>query len=212
MTRRGRQLNQQARKKFVPAANRLYLAFFKPYGCLTQFTPEPGSDKETLSTFGFPREVYPLGRLDWNSEGLLLLSDDGGLNFELLNPEKGHRRTYLVQVENIPSAEALRKLETGIELDGRKTLPAQATLIEEPAMPPRAVPIRFRKSIPTAWISLTLTEGRNHQVRRMTAAVGHPTLRLVRTAIGKLNLLALHLEPGQWRKLSAGELQDALSD
>ncbi|HEY9791273.1 MAG TPA: pseudouridine synthase [Candidatus Obscuribacterales bacterium] len=212
MTRRARKMLQPAKRKFVPVADALYLAFFKPYGCLSQFTPEPGSDKETLSAFGFPPKVYPIGRLDWNSEGLLLLSDDGDLNFELLNPEKKHRRTYLVQVENMPSQEALRKLESGLVLDGRRTLPAQAGLVEEPALPPRAVPIRFRQSIPTAWISLTLTEGRNHQVRRMTAAVGHPTLRLVRASIGELQLAALGLEPGKWRKLTAVELQDALAD
>ena len=141
-----------------------------------------------------------------------MLSDDGKLNAELLNPERAHDRAYLVQVENVPTKEALAKLKAGIVLDGRKTLPADAVLIEEPALPPRAVPIRFRKNIATAWIRLTLNEGRNHQVRRMTAAVGCPTLRLLRESIGSLNLFKLGLKPGKWKALSQSELFMALSD
>ena len=192
--------------RFTPLSRCDYLAFFKPYGYLCQFTPEKGSDKGTLAEFGFPKDVYAIGRLDWDSEGLLLLSDDGYLNFSLLNPANQHARIYMAQVENVPQTEALHQMESGILLDGKKTLPARARLIDEPTLPPRPVPIRFRKDIPTVWVELSLHEGRNRQVRRMTAAVGHPTLRLVRRAIGQLDLLQLKLSPGQWRRLTAEEI------
>jgi 23S rRNA pseudouridine2457 synthase len=196
---------------FKPRHDRLYLAFYKPYGVLTQFTQPPDSDKQTLAIFGFPQHVYPIGRLDWDSEGLLLLSDDAALNGAVLDPKHAHARTYFVQVENEPDSNALSQLERGVIIEGKKTLPAHAALIPEPALPPRAVPIRYRKSIPTAWIALTLTEGRNRQVRRMTAAVGHPTLRLVRHAIGGIELPALNLEPGKWRHLSHSEIMQAFT-
>lgn len=195
------------RVKFFPQEGRAYLAFFKPFDVLCQFTPEPGSDKGTLAQFGFPREVYPIGRLDADSEGLLILSDDPRLNSRLLDPQNGHSRTYLAQVENCPTQAAIEKLESGVDIKGHWTLPAQVSLInDEPALPEREKPIRFRKNIPTAWLSVTIKEGKNRQVRRMTAAVGHPTLRLVRVAIGRLQLGSLDLKPGQWRQLTDEEL------
>jgi 23S rRNA pseudouridine2457 synthase len=187
------------------------IAFWKPYAVLTQFTAE-GSDKTTLAKFGFPPRVYPVGRLDFDSEGLLILSDDASLNAALLRPERGHTRVYWAQVENVPTADALKRLRAGVIIEGRRTMPADAKLLEsEPDVPPRPVPIRYRKNIPTAWIELTLTEGKNRQVRKMTAAVGHPTLRLMRAAIGELKLLELGLQPGEWRALTPGEV-DLLFD
>lgn len=199
------------RTEFRPKPGRRYLAFNKPYAILSQFTPEPGSKARTLAGFGFPPEVYPVGRLDNDSEGLLLLSDDGALNHALLDPVRGHQRTYYAQVERMPTEEALEQLRTGVMIQGRRTLPAAARLLEhEPDLPERSMPIRHRQSVPTAWIGLTLTEGRNRQVRRMTAAVGHPTLRLVRVAIGRLDLFTLGIAPGEWRDLSHDELRLAL--
>ncbi len=193
--------------KFFPQEGREYLAFYKPFDILCQFTPEPGSDKGTLAQFGFPKDVYPIGRLDADSEGLLILSDDPRLNSRLLDPKNGHSRTYLAQVENVPPQSAIEKLETGVDIKGHWTLPAKVSLVnEEPQLPEREKPIRFRKNIPTAWLKVTITEGKNRQVRRMTAAVGHPTLRLVRVAIGTLQLENLDLLPGQWRKLTDEEL------
>ncbi len=195
------------RIKFFPQKDKAYLAFFKPFDVLCQFTPEPGSDKGTLAQFGFPREVYPIGRLDADSEGLLLLSDDARLNSRLLDPQNGHSRTYLAQVENVPTQSAIEKLESGVDIKGHWTLPAKVSVIEdEPQLPERDKPIRVRKNIPTAWLKVTITEGKNRQVRRMTAAVGHPTLRLVRVAIGALNVNSLDLQPGQWRQLTDEEL------
>ncbi|MBX9686738.1 MAG: pseudouridine synthase [Candidatus Obscuribacterales bacterium] len=192
---------------FSPKAGLNYIAFFKPYGVLTQFSPEAGSNKRTLAEFGFPKRVYPLGRLDFDSEGLLLLSDDRRLNNLLLDPEHGHNRCYLAQVERIPEDEALEKLASGVMIEGRKSRPAQVRLLkEEPFLPEREVPIRFRKNVPTAWLELTLCEGKNRQVRKMTAAIGHPTLRLLRIAIGRLQLFDLNLHPGEWQKLSPEEL------
>ena len=182
----------------------MLLAFFKPYGVLTQFTPDqPG--QRTLSDFGFPPRVYPLGRLDLDSEGLLLLSDEAGLNTRLLDPSAAHPRTYCAEVEGIPTAEALGALRRGgLDLKGHRTLPCRASLLDvAPDLPPRDPPVRFRKSIPTSWLELTLTEGKNRQVRRMTAAVGFPTLRLVRTAIGGLGLG--DLLPGNWRELEGAQ-------
>lgn len=182
----------------------MLIALHKPYGILSQFTPEPGSKWGTLAEFGLPKNVYPLGRLDADSEGLLLLSDEKGLNTRLLDPEHGHPRTYLAQVEGIPNAEAIRKLSNGVTIKGYQTKPCAAQLLDPaPAIPPRDPPIRVRKSVPDSWIQLTLTEGKNRQVRRMTAAIGHPTLRLIRIAIGELKLAAL--TAGQWRELEAIE-------
>lgn len=182
----------------------MLIAFHKPYGVLSQFTPEPGSRWRTLADFAFPRSVYPLGRLDADSEGLLLLSDEPGLNTKLLDPKRGHRRTYWAQVERMPPTEALTALARGVVIGGRKTLPCRAWLLDpQPEMPPRDPPIRFRKSVPDCWLALELVEGKNHQVRRMTAAVGHPTLRLVRVKIGELELGTL--PAGTWRTLTGGE-------
>lgn len=179
------------------------IAFHKPYGVLSQFTPD-GSPNRTLAEFRFPPRVYPLGRLDADSEGLLLLSDEAGLNHRLLDPEAGHLRTYWVQVERIPEEPALRALENGLLIQGHRTRPARAWKLDpQPEMAPRNPPIRYRKSVPDCWIAIELCEGKNRQVRRMTAAVGHPTLRLVRQSIGSLDLGSL--PAGQWRELSAGE-------
>ncbi len=193
-------------KVFKPSNNRIYLAFFKPFDILCQFSPEAGH--RTLAEFDFPPNVYPVGRLDTDSEGLLILSDDGRINKALLAPENMHKRTYYAQVENIPNESALEQLRRGVVIQGRTTLPCRAVLFEEePQLPPRTVPIRFRKNIPTSWIALTLTEGKNRQVRKMTAAVGHPTLRLVRWSIGQVSLADLQLEPGEWLALSGEEVE-----
>lgn len=176
----------------------------KPYGILSRFTPD-GSAHGTLAAFGLPSGLWPVGRLDADSEGLLVLTADRGLQTRLLDPRHGHPRTYQVQVEGIPGDEALLALERGVVLDGRVTRPARvARLAEDPGFPPRVPPIRHRLTVPTTWIAITLTEGRNRQVRRMTAAVGHPTLRLVRVTIGALGLD--DLAPGAWRELGAHDL------
>ena len=181
----------------------MLLAFHKPYGILSQFTPD-GSPHRTLAEFGFPKDVYPLGRLDADSEGLLLLSDESGLSTQLLDPKEGHVRTYWAQVERIPSADALQQLSRGVTLEGRPTLPCRAWLLDpQPSLPPRDPPIRYRKTVPDCWIGLELTEGKNRQVRKMTASVGHPTLRLIRVKIGDLELGTL--APGSWKQLSPGE-------
>jgi 23S rRNA pseudouridine2457 synthase len=182
------------------------IAFHKPYGVLSQFTPEPGSRWRTLAEFGLPSGVYPVGRLDADSEGLLLLSDEPGLNAALLHPSRGHPREYWVQVEGIPDAGALGRLAAGVVVAGERTRPARAWRLDPPpALPVRDPPIRVRRSIPDCWIALELTEGRNRQVRRMTAAVGHPTLRLVRARIAGVTLASLGLAPGQWRTLDEAE-------
>lgn len=181
----------------------MILAFHKPCGVLSQFTPD-GSPNRTLSEFGFPKEVYPIGRLDSDSEGLLLLSDEEGLNTRLLDPERGHTRRYWAQVERIPSGESLARLAGGVAIQEYKTRPCKAWLLDsQPDVPPRDPPIRVRKNVPDCWIALELTEGKNRQVRRMTAAIGHPTLRLLRVAIGELELGKL--PSGLWRELTADE-------
>ncbi len=179
------------------------LAFHKPFGVITQFTPHPRY--RSLAEFGFPKNVYPIGRLDADSEGLLLLTDDGMIAHRLLEPRFRHERTYWVQVEGVPNASALRQLGTGIVLDGIRTQPAIAVIIPPPDYPERSKPIRFRKTVPTTWIQLTLTEGRNRQVRRMTAAVGHPTLRLVRSRILSIDVASMPM--GTWRKLNRAEVE-----
>jgi 23S rRNA pseudouridine2457 synthase len=180
------------------------LAFHKPYGVLSQFSPDGSSRHRTLAEFGFPARVYPLGRLDAESEGLLLLSDEAGLNTQLLDPRRAHRRIYWAQVERVPAREALAHLERGVVIGGKRTLPCQAWLLDpQPVIAPRDPPIRHRKNVADCWIALALIEGRNHQVRKMTAAVGHPTLRLMRTSIGRFELGSL--APGHWRALSDAE-------
>ena len=208
---------QPTRKKSRPASNehitpRLrgklrYIIFHKPFGVLSQFTADqPG--QRTLAEFGFPEGVYPVGRLDLDSEGLLLLTNDGSLVDAVLKPGTGHRRKYAVHVEGEVTEEALLALrlgvDIGVDISGYRTLPAQARRLPVADFPPRVPPIRSRKSIPDSWIELELVEGKNRQVRRMTAAVGFPTLRLLRTAIGPIRIEGLL--PGHWRDLSEQEV------
>ena len=182
----------------------MLLAFHKPYGVLSQFTPEPGSRWRTLAEFGLPANVYALGRLDADSEGLLLLSDEAGLNSRLLDPEHGHRREYWVQVERIPTDEALAQLARGVKIGADTTRPCTVRRLEPaPTVAPRDPPVRARQTVPDCWLSLELTEGKNRQVRRMTAAVGHPTLRLMRVRTGNFSLG--ELASGTWRELTAAE-------
>jgi 23S rRNA pseudouridine2457 synthase len=213
------------------------IAFHKPFGVLSQFTGD-GPANRTLAEFGFPKNVWPIGRLDADSEGLLLLSDEPAWNERLLHPRHAHEREYWAQVEKVPTPESLKRMEKGVLIQGRKTLPCRAWVLEpqpevesragvppaqtgeagelptlsrppgrgdaRPALiPPRDPPIRFRKSVPDCWIALELIEGKNRQVRRMTAAIGHPTLRLVRVRIGNFRLG--DLPPGRWRVLSPEE-------
>jgi 23S rRNA pseudouridine2457 synthase len=181
----------------------MLIAFNKPFGVLSQFTGD-GSQHRTLADFGFPKDVYALGRLDAESEGLLLLSDEPFLNKQLLDPQHAHARTYWAQVERIPERVELDRMERGLTIGGRKTLPCRAWILDpQPMMPPRDPPIRSRKSVPDCWIALSLVEGKNHQVRKMTAAIGHPTLRLIRVRIGELELGGLHA--GRWKELGPGE-------
>jgi 23S rRNA pseudouridine2457 synthase len=232
----------------------LLLVFNKPYGVLSQFTPD-GSPNRTLAEFGFPKSVYPIGRLDADTEGLLLLSDEAELNERLLHPRHAHEREYWAQVERIPAPEALARLTKGVEIrvpngpnvkvaqfakvlprilplrglsrrsvakaegdrrgEGERfsnftSLPCRAWILDpQPEIPPRVPPIRFRKTVPTCWVGLELVEGKNRQVRRMTAVIGHPTLRLIRVRIGAL--LLGDLRPGKWRELDAQERKLALS-
>jgi len=187
-----------------------YLLFYKPYDVLTQFSQPSAQTSDapicaTLKDFIPVSDVYPVGRLDRDSEGLLLLTGDGRLQHRLSDPKFHHPRTYWVQVERVPDETALHQLERGVMVQGYQTRPTRVRLMrEEPNLPPRNPPIRVRKRIPTSWIEMTLTEGRNRQVRRMTAAVGFPTLRLVRVAIGGLTLDGL--QPGQWRSLTPAEV------
>lgn len=181
----------------------MLIAFHKPYGVISQFTPD-GSAYRTLAAFGFPPKVYPIGRLDGDSEGLLLLSDEPDMNARLLHPRQAHGRVYWAQVEGIPTAEKLRALGAGLVVQGRKSLPCRAWLLEpQPEISARVPPIRFRKSVPDCWIGLELVEGKNRQVRRMTAAAGHPTLRLIRVRIGRFDLSGL--AAGEWRALTTAE-------
>ncbi|MES2475280.1 MAG: pseudouridine synthase [Verrucomicrobiota bacterium] len=180
----------------------MVIAFHKPFGVLCQFTPDqPG--QRTLADFGFPAGVYPVGRLDMDSEGLLLLSDEAGFNNRLLDPKTAHPRIYQAQVEGIPTEAAVAKLRKGgVEIKGHRTLPCRVKLLSaEPEVAPRDPPVRFRAAIPTSWLELELVEGKNRQVRRMTAAVGFPTLRLIRVAIGQLKLGTLG--QGAWEVLDA---------
>lgn len=173
------------------------IAINKPYGTLCQFT-DAGGGRSTLADFIDAPGFYPAGRLDRDSEGLVLLTDDGRLQQRIADPRFKQWKTYWVQVEGIPDAAALRRLAQGISLADGMTLPARAARMDEPAdLWPRDPPIRYRAHIPTSWIRLAIREGRNRQVRRMTAAVGHPTLRLVRWAVGDVELGALG--PGEWR-------------
>jgi 23S rRNA pseudouridine2457 synthase len=184
--------------------NHTYIIFYKPYGVLSQFTNSAG--RKTLSDYGpFPKNVYPVGRLDADSEGLILLTDDTNAKHHLLEPSFDHTRTYLVQVERIPTTEQLARLESGVVIEGKKTKAATVLKLEQdPQVPPREVPIRFRKNVATSWLEITLTEGRNRQIRKMTAAVDHPTLRLLRVAQEGLTLAGL--QPGEHRHLTEAEV------
>ncbi len=176
------------------------LIFHKPYGVVTQFSPH---ERPTLKSFIDVPDVYPVGRLDHDSEGLLLLTSDGGLQHRLSDPKFGHPRTYWAQVEGVAEELSLARLRAGVAIQDYRTRPCQARLLPDPQLPPRDPPVRFRAEIPTSWMELTLTEGRNRQVRRMTAAVGLPTLRLIRVAIGTLRWDGL--APGEWRWLTRQE-------
>ena len=177
------------------------ILFNKPYNVLSQFTDRgvEASDRQTLSDYLNVPKVYPAGRLDRDSEGLLVLTDNGRLQAQISNPKHKTPKTYWAQVEGAPDEAALELLRRGLALKDGRTAPAQARLIEPPEqLWPRTPPIRVRKTVPDTWLELTITEGRNRQVRRMTAAVGHPTLRLIRYAIGKWTLD--ELETGAWRE------------
>ena len=174
----------------------MIILFNKPYGVLSQFTPEAGH--RALDEFGFPPGVYAAGRLDHDSEGALLLTDDGKLIKKLLDPKFEHPRTYLVQVDGQITPEALRQIAKGVTIKGYHTKPCKAEMVTPPEdLWERVPPIRYRANIPTSWIKMTLVEGKNRQVRHTTAAVGFPTLRLIRVQIG--NILLGDLRPGEWR-------------
>ena len=178
----------------------MLLALNKPFGVACKFSPEPG--RKTLADFIAARGVYPAGRLDTDSEGLLLLTDDGALQARIAEPRHKLAKVYWAQVEGIPDQAALGQLRDGVDLGDFTTQPAGARLIDEPpGLWPRDPPIRYRAKIPTSWLELTLREGKNRQVRRMTAKVGFPTLRLIRTAIGSVDLTGL--APGAWREVGA---------
>lgn len=197
------------------------ILFYKPYGVLCQFS-NPGNTLEprlTLKDFIILPGIYPAGRLDWDSEGLLLLTGNGTLQHRLAHRQFAHARTYWAQVERLPSDRDLDPLRRGIRIQDYQTRPVQVHRLEsEPPLPPRQPPVRYRKTVPTCWLELTLTEGRNRQVRRMTAAIGFPTLRLIRVAmtvfipqpgakVQRLSLTLNDLEPGQWRRLTPVESQ-----
>ena len=219
------QLNNKRKQPSLQKKYR-YILFYKPYNVLSQFTDQmenQGSssdrqrvaksssilmeaNRQTLKDYIPVASVYPVGRLDQDSEGLMLLTNNGRLQDQLSNRRFQHPRTYWVQVEGIPTTSALRQLGAGVKIQDYQTRPTQVQLLPtEPVLPPRLPPIRFRKSVPTSWLEITLTEGRNRQVRKMTAAVGFPTLRLVRVGIAHLRLDSL--EPGQWRDLTTAELE-----
>ncbi|BCX12413.1 MAG: pseudouridine synthase [Thermosynechococcus sp.] len=184
--------------------NYRYILLYKPYRVLCQFQDQQG--RSTLKDYVPIPDVYPAGRLDYDSEGLVLLTNDGWLQHRLTDPRYGHPRTYWVQVEGEPDTAALTQLTAGVVIQGYRTRPARVEVLDQdPPLPPRNPPIRYRRHIPTQWLSLTLREGRNRQVRRMTAAVGFPTLRLVRVAIANLQLG--DLAPGQWREILPSERQ-----
>ncbi|MCR9204373.1 MAG: pseudouridine synthase [Halobacteriovoraceae bacterium] len=179
-----------------------YIAFHKPFGVLSQFTSD--GDTLTLSEFDLPKEVYAAGRLDKDSEGLLLLTDDGPFIKKVTDPKSKKTKTYHAQVEGIPNQVALQELRKGPTIKGYKCLPGEVTILENYEREPRVPPIRERKSIPTTWIEIKIVEGKNRQVRRMCAAVGHPCLRLIRMEIGKLSLG--ELKQGEWKEVQKADV------
>lgn len=185
-----------------------YIIINKPFEVLTQFTDEAG--RATLKDYVPVPDIYPVGRLDYDSEGLVLLTDDKQLQHRLSDPKFKIEKTYLVQVDDVPSDEALTRLRLGVQVKGTKTAPAKVKLLEQaPQIWERSKPIRFRKEIPTSWMEVKISQGMNRQVRRMTAAVGYPTLRLIRPSIGPINLG--ELQPGEYRELSTEEVQELKS-
>lgn len=180
-----------------------YILFHKPYGVLSQFTPEDGA--RALSEFGLPEGVYPAGRLDKDSEGLLLLTDDGPLIEKLLNPKNEKPKTYWALVERVPTEEELERMRRGLRIEDYTTRPCDVKILDpQPQVPPRDPPVRFRKTVIDVWIELTIVEGKNRQVRKMTAAINHPTLRLIRKSI--LNLKLDDLPSGQWKEIQKSDL------
>lgn len=180
-----------------------YILFHKPYGVLSQFTPEDGA--RTLSEFNLPKGVYPAGRLDKDSEGLLLLTDDGPFIEKLLNPKNEKPKTYWALVERVPTTEELQKMRKGLRIEDYLTKPCQVKIIDpEPSVPPRDPPVRIRKTVVDVWLEIEIVEGKNRQVRKMTAAIGHPTLRLIRKKIANLELDGLDI--GEWREISRKDI------
>lgn len=180
-----------------------YIIFNKPYDVLSQFTPEHGA--RSLAEFGLPKDVYPAGRLDKDSEGLLLLTDDGPLIEKLLNPKNEKPKTYWVLVERVPTEEELQKMRDGLLIEDYKTRPCQVKILDpQPEVPPRDPPVRVRKTVQDVWIEVRIVEGKNRQVRKMTAAIGHPTLRLIRIKMANLDLSGL--SPGEWMEIPRSEI------
>jgi 23S rRNA pseudouridine2457 synthase len=180
-----------------------YIIFNKPYDVLSQFTPEDGA--KSLAEFGLPKDVYPAGRLDKDSEGLLLLTDDGPLIEKLLNPKNEKPKTYWVLVERVPTEEELQRMRDGLQIEDYTTRPCQVKILDpQPDVPPRDPPVRFRKTVQDIWIEVRIVEGKNRQVRKMTAAIGHPTLRLIRMKIANLDLSGL--SPGEWMEIPKSEI------
>ncbi|MDR4460812.1 MAG: pseudouridine synthase [Nitrospirales bacterium] len=197
-------MNFKFQARTLPQLRHRHLILYKPYGVLSKFTDSEG--RATLADYVAESRVYPAGRLDLDSEGLLLLTSDGKLAHRVTSPFQKVSKTYLVQVERIPDESTLVRLREGVMIKGKRTRPAQVQLLhDEPTVYPRPVPIRFRKSVPTAWLRMEIQEGMNRQIRHMTAQVGHPSLRIIRVAIGPIRLGSL--APGKWRELRAGELR-----
>lgn len=180
-----------------------YILFHKPYNVLSQFTPEDGA--RSLAEFNLPKDIYPAGRLDKDSEGLLLLTDDGPLIEKLLNPKNEKKKTYWVLVERVPTETELAEMRKGLLIEDYKTKPCDVKILDpQPTIEPRDPPVRIRKTVVDIWIEVKIIEGKNRQVRKMTAKIGHPTLRLIRKQIGNLQLGSL--APGEWRELTQEEI------
>lgn len=181
-----------------------YVLFHKPYDVLSQFTPEDGA--RSLLEFNLPKGIYPAGRLDKDSEGLLLLTDDGQLIEKLLNPKNEKKKTYWVLVERLPTEDELEQMRSGLRIEDYTTLPAEVKLLDpQPEVVPRDPPVRYRKTVVDVWLEIKIVEGKNRQVRKMTAAIGHPTLRLIRKKIGELELG--DLKAGEWKEISRIEIK-----